>query len=318
MPLAAQTKTHSCKPPPIVCLLIANLLLLVTAAFAQDADWSRLHSAGNAAMAKHQYSEAESFYREALNIAEKHWKRDARISTSLIRLAESCNAQSKKDDAESLAHRSVASFEEAVKAHKPKNASDELQQAEISAALLDKSGDIFTTNHNYADAETAYQNVIATREKFASETKPAKPGNEDFFRFLAQASTSAQMKIAEADDKLANLYRSEHKFTEAETLYRESEVIREKQYGSDHFETALSLNNLATCYSQDRKYELAEPLYKRVVLILEHSRYKEEPPMATVLENYALLLKRTAREAGAKDMFARASEIRARAANIPH
>jgi Tetratricopeptide repeat len=300
---------------PLHTILIAiSLLLVEPVAFGQNADWSRLIATGDEAMNKHQYAQAEASYREALKIAEQHWKKDARLSGSLIKLAESSNAQSKKEEAEDFANRSVATMEEALKAHKPKNATDEIEQVGVSAALFNKAGEIFATHQKYSEAEAMYQKVIAAREKYATDQFPSKPNNEDFLRFMAQSLGDASIKLADADDKLADLYRSEHKIQEATVLYQESETLREKQYGPDKPQVVKSLNDLATCYSLQGRYDQAEPLYKRVMGILQRSGYGEGPEMATALENYALLLKKTAREAEAKDVLEKATAIRAKSA----
>jgi tetratricopeptide (TPR) repeat protein len=296
---------------------IAASLLLCCLAFGQDADWERLITAGDTAMSKRQYSEAENSYREALKFAEQHWKKDARISGALLKLAQSCNAQSKKEDAETIANRAVVTMDEALKAHKPKNASDELEEVEVSAALFDKVGDIFAANQKYSDAEGMYRRVISVREKYATEKFPAKARNEDFFRSMSQVLGNAPGKVADANDKLADLYRGERKIEEAMVLYRQSEDLREKQYGADKPQTAKSLNDLAICYSLQGNYDKAEPLFQRAIDIFDRSDYRDTPQMATTLENYALLLKRSAREADAKDLLDRANSIRAKSGVVP-
>lgn len=298
---------------------IASIALMGTVAVGQNSDWNQLIDTGDAAMAKHQYSEAERIYHDAVNMAEKHWKKDARISASLLKLAEACDAQSKREDAESFATQSVAALEEALKAHKPKNASDELQQVEVSTATIDKAGDIFAADQKYADAEAMYAKVIATREKYAEEKPHSKSDtNKDFYKFMAQTLSQAGDKLADADDKLASLYRTERKFQDAEALYRKSEALREKAFGASSPQVAKSLNDLAAIYAQQGQYDQAEPLYKHVISILDISAYKEQPQMATALENYALVLKRTGREDEAKELLERANEIRAKSATPPH
>ena len=297
---------------------IATLTLVAsfsfgTMAFGQQADWSRLTNTGDAAMASHQYSDAESAYRAALDIAEKSWKGDARISDSLVKLAESCNAQSKKEEAESLAQRSIASLEETLKTHKPKNASDEVQQSEVSASLLDKAGDIFSANQKYGEAEALYKEAIAAREKYTAEMGKAKPRAEDFYRFMAQSLV--QTKIADENDKLANLYLIQRKFPEAEASYTKSEAIREKKYGPDDPRVADSLNNLATCYAQQGQYERAEPLYTRAIAIFDRSGDTEHPQRITTLKNYALLLKKVGRDAESAEILQRANAMRAKSAS---
>ena len=79
-----------------------------------------------------------------------------------------------------------------------------------------------------------------------------------------------------------------------------------------------TLNTLAACYSQEGRYDQAEPLYKHVIAFLGDSTLKEQLPMVTVPENYAVLLRKTAREKEAGDMLERESAIRAKLAPTPH
>lgn len=302
----------------VLAIVLAGLLLQGIPSSGQDAEWEHLIGAGDEAMARHQYSEADGSYGKALTFAEQHWKRDARISAALFKLAESSDAQSKTVDAETFAKRSITALEEALKAHKPKDASEELRQAEISAGLFDKAGDIFAAHQKYSDAEEMYQRVIAVREQYASEKTPSKPNNEDFFRFMAQTLSNAQAKIADANDKLASLYRAEHKFEEAAARYKKSVAAKEKAYGIDKPQVAQSLNDLAACYSLLGQYDQAEPLYKRVIGILDRSDYKEGLPMATALENYALLLRKNGHEAEAKGYLQKADAIRSKINPVAH
>jgi tetratricopeptide (TPR) repeat protein len=293
-------------------------LLSATSVFGQASEWERYIADGDAAAAKSQYLHAEESYRQALQYAESHWKKDARISGALIKLAESCNAQGKKDDAEALANRAVAALSDALKARKPKDASEELQQTEVSTAITDKAGDIFAANQKYQDAEDLYLKVIAIRERYANEKPPSNPNNEDFLRFIAQSLGNAQAKVADSDDKLGRLYRIEGKYQEAARQYQKSEEIREKQFGSDKPPVAQSLSDIAMCYALQGKYDQAEPLYKRVITILEHNNDQEKPEMAAALENYSLVLRKTGRDAEGKPVSERALEIRTKLASTAH
>jgi tetratricopeptide (TPR) repeat protein len=303
-----------------VSLPIVGCLLLMSAALAvgQESGWDRFVADGDAAMAKKQYPQAEESYRQALKFAESHWKRDARISGTIIKLADSCNAQGKKDEAESLATRAVTTLSEALKAHKPKDASEEYQQIEVSTAIFDKAGDIFAANQKYPDAEDMYQKVITTRERYAAEVPPSKPKNEDFFRFWLQTAGNARAEVADSYDKLGRLYRIEGRYEEALRQYQKSEVIREKQFGTDGPPVAQSLGDIAMCYALQGNYDQAEPLYKRVIAILEHNNYQEKPEMAVALENYSLVLRKTGHEAEAGSVSERAREIRTKLSGTAH
>lgn len=294
------------------------LLMSTSFALGQDTDWDRLIADGDAAAAKKQYPQAEEAYRQALSFAESHWKKDARVSGALIKLAESCNAQGKKEDAEVFANRAVATLSEARKAHKPKDASEEYLQQDVSAATLDKAGDIFAANQAYAEAEKMYLETIKIREDYATEKEPAKPTNEDFFRFLAQSLGNARAKVADSEDKLGRLYVRERKFQDALRQYEKSEAIREKQFGSDRPPVAQSLSDIAMCYALQGQYDRAEPLYKRVIAILEHNNFHEKQEMAVALENYSLVLRKTGRDVEAKTTLEQAREVRSRLAETSH
>ncbi len=75
---------------------------------------------------------------------------------------------------------------------------------------------------------------------------------------------------------------------------------------------ATSLNNLALLYQDQGKYTEAEPLYERSLAIREKALGPEHPDVAASLENYAALLRRTARADEAERMEAPAKAIRAK------
>ncbi len=76
---------------------------------------------------------------------------------------------------------------------------------------------------------------------------------------------------------------------------------------------ATSLNNLAELYPAQGRYAEAEPLYQRALAISEKALGPEHPDVAQSLENYAALLRQTARANEAERMEARAKAIRAKA-----
>jgi len=75
---------------------------------------------------------------------------------------------------------------------------------------------------------------------------------------------------------------------------------------------ARSLNNLALLYDIQGKYAEAAPLYQRALAIREKALGPDHPDVATALENYAGLLRKTRRESQAAELEARAQAIRAR------
>jgi tetratricopeptide (TPR) repeat protein len=58
-------------------------------------------------------------------------------------------------------------------------------------------------------------------------------------------------------NNLAELYRIQGQYPEAEPLYKRSLAIREKAQGADHPDVAESLNNLAELYRAQGQYAAA-------------------------------------------------------------
>ena len=61
-------------------------------------------------------------------------------------------------------------------------------------------------------------------------------------------------------NNLAELYRAQGRYAEAEPLYARSLAIWEKALGPEHLDVATSLNNLAALYRVQGRYAEAEPV----------------------------------------------------------
>lgn len=272
--------------------------------------------AGKDAMAKRQYSEAEKSFREALTVAQKFGEKDARFSGSLLFLAQACDAQAKTDEAEALAGRAVDSMNKALKAYKPKKAEQQFDQIDAASALFDKAADIFASHQKYPDAEGLYQRVVQIRES-AAKNNPSPKNNEDFFRFMIQVTSDAQGALAGAQEKLGNLYFTEHKFPEAVARYENAQKIRETDTRTDKRVLAQTITNLATSYAAQEKYSQAEPLYQRALKLFEEANWGQKPETASTMQLYALMLKKTGRDEEATAMLEKASTIRKKLGPMP-
>ena len=71
--------------------------------------------------------------------------------------------------------------------------------------------------------------------------------------------------LAATLNNLAERYKEEGRYADAEPLYKRALAIREKALGPDHPAVAQSLNNLADLYTAQGRYADAEPLYKRAL-----------------------------------------------------
>jgi tetratricopeptide (TPR) repeat protein len=85
----------------------------------------------------------------------------------------------------------------------------------------------------------------------------------------------------------------------------------EKTFGAEHPNVAQSLNNLADIYGTEGKYAEAATVYERSLRILENALGPAHPDVASVLLDYAGVLRKTNRTAEAEKLEARAKAIRA-------
>ena len=91
-------------------------------------------------------------------------------------------------------------------------------------------------------------------------------------------------------NNLAELYRDQGRYSDAELLFEEALSIQRNVVGADHPDTASSLNNLVGLYYAQGRYSKAEPLSKEAVEIMERVLGAEHPNAKIVRENYERLL----------------------------
>ena len=82
-----------------------------------------------------------------------------------------------------------------------------------------------------------------------------------------ESGAAQETDIALCCSLLANAYKAQGRYPEAEPLHKRSLAISEKVLGPDHPAVATSLNNLAELYRTQGRYPEAEPLYKRALAI---------------------------------------------------
>ena len=96
---------------------------------------------------------------------------------------------------------------------------------------------------------------------------------------------------------------------------KQSEAALKEAEAFDDVRLATNLNNLALLYEAQCRYVEAEPLYQRALAIREKALGPEPPDVATSLENYADLLRKTGRVSEATKREARAKAIGAKQAS---
>ena len=117
---------------------------------------------------------------------------------------------------------------------------------------------------------------------------------------------------------MAELYRNQGRYGEAEPLYKRSLAIYEKLLGAEHSLTATSLNNLAGLYESQGRYVEAEPLYKRSLAITEKVLGSEHPHSGASLNNLAGLYKSQGRYVDAEPLYKRSLAIKEKVLGREH
>jgi tetratricopeptide (TPR) repeat protein len=196
----------------------------------------------------------------------------------------------------------------------------------LLGSLSHSVGDAYKEARHYPQAEAAYRQALALREKHLGAnhldvasslndlaTVYYNQGRYSEAESLLKRSLSIYEQQLGADhpqtatslNNLAELYRAQGRYREAEPLYKRSLSIYEKHLGADHPDTAASLNNLAELYRAQGRYSAAEPLYKRSLSIYEKHLGPEHPDTAQSLNNLAYLYQQQGRYSEAEPLYAR-------------
>ncbi len=130
-----------------------------------------------------------------------------------------------------------------------------------------------------------------------------------FEGLLGQLKYGDSPALATSLGRLAELYREQGRFGQAEPLFLRALAIQEQQLGADHPAVATTLNNLALLYKSQGRYGQAEPLYLRALAIGEQQLGADHPEVATTLNNLANLYKNQGRYAEAEPLYLRALAI---------
>jgi len=117
---------------------------------------------------------------------------------------------------------------------------------------------------------------------------------------------------------VAEVYKAQGKYDQAEPLCRRSLGIVEKSLGPEHSDVGASLNNLAELYRAQGKYDEAEPLYRRSLAIRERALGPEHPDVATSLNNFAGLYCDQSKYDQAEPLYRRSLAIREKVLGPDH
>lgn len=170
--------------------------------------------AGRALEAEQKYAEAESLFRDALEISERAYGPDHReTATCLDNLATCLRKQGRYVDAVTACSKGLA-IREAVLGKRHAH----------TAASACNLGFLYRTIGRYDEAQTLLSHSLAIREQTLGDDHPY---------------------VAESLDRLAGLCRDLGRYEEAAQFCERALRIRRETLGDDHPLTAASLNNLA-------------------------------------------------------------------------
>ncbi len=134
--------------------------------------------------------------------------------------------------------------------------------------------------------------------------------NFSYAETLWVAALQEAEEFGESDERLiqtleglAEAYRKQGKFRQAEKPARQVLETYRQLHGNDHLRTAMAAHNLAAIYHMQQKYGQAEPLYKHALTVKTKLQGAREPEVIQLLLSYSDLLQKTHREAEAENLI---------------
>jgi len=156
-------------------------------------------------------------------------------------------------------------------------------------SVFEQSMDIMRRNNR--DTTFNYANVLANLASVKYETGDFSESESLGLSALSmfEAIDPKSREVATVKNDLANLYRDERRFSEAERLYHEALSLNEARLHPNHPRIAKNLDDLACCHRELGRYEEARPLFERALAIWEANGGDENANTAVTSFNYANL-----------------------------
>jgi Flp pilus assembly protein TadD len=90
-----------------------------------------------------------------------------------------------------------------------------------------------------------------------------------------------------AANNLALALYAQGKYSEAETMYRETLAVLQRVLGSEHPDTLSTANNLAIALKSQGKYGEAETMYRETLAVQQRVLGREHPETLRTVNNLA-------------------------------
>ncbi len=140
----------------------------------------------------------------------------------------------------------------------------------------------------------------------------AEPLYKESLALLERIDGPDAPRVARFVADLAAFYTVLDRFEEAEPLYLRALDALDWELGPAHLDVLIIRTGLAGLYLQQERYTEAEATYREVLATLLETPDADQDQLVIVLEEYALVLRRTGRDADALTL-----EVRARALRNP-
>lgn len=173
------------------------------------------------------------------------------------------------------------------------NSSINLEWLKVSSDKVPAYTQAFDSGYNVeggAPSEPSY-----TVKKNDPLEKAIADGKLEIAR-LRQMGGGDSIAVADALNKLAELYSRKEMHDEMEPLLKDALRIREEICGENHLSVSTDLKNLGRLYFYKNRYELAESFFIRAMSIREAALGPYHSYVADVAELYAKLLRKTNRD----------------------
>jgi tetratricopeptide (TPR) repeat protein/CHAT domain-containing protein len=266
------------------------------------------------------FAEAETLYRETLDMRRRLFKGDHRkVAESLNNLALLYSDQRKFASAEPL-------LREALEMRKRLFSGD---HADV-ALNINNLANLYYRQGKLAEAEKQFREALEMYKRLFKDDHPnlivalnnlavvyqsqgkyeeAEPIFRDILERRRRQYKGDHPYLVISLNNLANLCRIQAKYAEAEKLFQEALDMRKRLFKGDHPDTATSFNNLAAVYAAVGRYEEAETLYRDALEMRKRLFKGNNPDVASSLNNLGMLYEAQGKFVEAEKLFLEALEM---------
>jgi tetratricopeptide (TPR) repeat protein len=286
---------------------------------AQELLWKAFFDAGESALSRGDYAEAERQLQSALKDAETFGKKDARLLMTLRTLAVVYDNEGKYSQAESLLQRTWVIDQKAGAKHRK----DLAQDLNYLATVYVHKGNDEEAEPLYKQSQTILEKISGADQQLASTLRNlamlyanqgryqlAEPLLKRALTICEKASSEPDADTAETLEYLAKLYNMEGRVSEAEPLYKKVLTAKVKAIGPINLSVARTLSELGTVYEKEGKLPESEALLKRACAVVEQECGSSGLQLAEPLMAMAGLLQLDGRNKEAIKLLQRALAIR--------